>query len=301
MKQSGLAKSPAWCACSGKFEQVKRNSALLCYSARSYVEQCAFPLAPHIQHQLMSNKSDIPMAHQLHTSVTLPITALHWARAENVVVVVTQQPGCLLVCRTNWAGRKRLLCYHRRFQTLGDVSKQSSPVLCVSQPTAEPIHCAAVVGEESSAGRMMVKVIRYRIEVVTKAQMWCGSTNGTIGIYKIRIKDNNTDKVSATASLTQTVNHYTPAVDGVDVRRCVTSGNDLRYCWTYVYPGKRWHITSNMSSSLAGSTLYQWHCDYKTIVSKLDVSKIMPCSESISTMIEIDADEESGGVFIVDT
>ena len=68
----------------------------------------------------------------------------------------------------------------------------------------------------------------------------------------------------------EVINHNDPVVEEVEVLQVVTSGGSSgQFVWTFVYPGC--HI-------------YQWEVAKKTIVNKLDCSKLVPCSESLKTI-----------------
>uniref|UniRef100_A0A915IK65 LRRK2 beta-propeller domain-containing protein n=1 Tax=Romanomermis culicivorax TaxID=13658 RepID=A0A915IK65_ROMCU len=90
--------------------------------------------------------------------------------------------------------------------------------------------------------------------------VWCGHTAGYISMFNL---ENSSFKSSGS------VNHYDPVIEGVEVSRLVSSPNNGRYVWSYIYPG---------------CVLYQWDVNQRSIISKLDCSKIAPCSESINTL-----------------
>jgi hypothetical protein len=59
-------------------------------------------------------------------------------------------------------------------------------------------------------------------------EVWTGQGGGYITIFSI------TDEKLAEK---ETINHYDPCVEGVDVTRLVSSDYDGAYVWSYVFPG----------------------------------------------------------------
>lgn len=64
----------------------------------------------------------------------------------------------------------------------------------------------------------------------------------------------------------ETVNHYNPVITDVNVMNLVAGDNSI---WSYVYPG---------------CIVYQWDQGSRSIVNKLDCSKLVPCSESLKSI-----------------
>uniref|UniRef100_T1HIN4 non-specific serine/threonine protein kinase n=1 Tax=Rhodnius prolixus TaxID=13249 RepID=T1HIN4_RHOPR len=92
-------------------------------------------------------------------------------------------------------------------------------------------------------------------------ELWCGEGNGAISVYTM--EDNIVTNY-------ETLNHYNPMIANVDVVQLVSATDDQqKYIWTYVYPG---------------CVVYQWDGDTKTILHKLDCSKLVPCSESLKSI-----------------
>ncbi|CAB0014704.1 unnamed protein product [Nesidiocoris tenuis] len=92
-------------------------------------------------------------------------------------------------------------------------------------------------------------------------ELWCGESNGAISVYTLE------DSIVANY---ENLNHYNPVIANVDVVKLVSSDEEhQKYVWTYVYPG---------------CVVYQWDADTKTILHKLDCSKLVPCSESLKSI-----------------
>ncbi|XP_044740580.1 leucine-rich repeat serine/threonine-protein kinase 1 isoform X2 [Chrysoperla carnea] len=89
-------------------------------------------------------------------------------------------------------------------------------------------------------------------------EIWCGESGGRISIYTMK------DQV---VSSHETINHFDPIVEGVNVLQLISSNNTT--VWSYVYPG---------------CTVYQWDSESRTIINKLDCSKLVPCSESLKSI-----------------
>lgn len=87
--------------------------------------------------------------------------------------------------------------------------------------------------------------------------MWCGGSDGQITIYTIK------DQVVAGHEV---LNHYQPIINLVDVMNLVSTENIV---WSYVRPG---------------CVVYQWDVKSRSIVNKLDCSKLVPCSESLKSI-----------------
>jgi len=87
--------------------------------------------------------------------------------------------------------------------------------------------------------------------------LWCGGCDGQITIYTIK------DQVVAGHEV---LNHYQPIISLVDVMNLVSTENIV---WSYVRPG---------------CVVYQWDVKSRSIVNKLDCSKLVPCSESLKSI-----------------
>ncbi|CAL1275195.1 unnamed protein product [Larinioides sclopetarius] len=93
-----------------------------------------------------------------------------------------------------------------------------------------------------------------------KCELWCGQTQGKISIYST---------VDSTVTNQEIVYHYDPIVDNLDVYQLVGGFCDKPIVWSYVYPG---------------CVAYQWDTANRTILHKLDCSKLAPCSESLMSI-----------------
>ena len=62
------------------------------------------------------------------------------------------------------------------------------------------------------------------------------------------------------------VNHYQPIIEAVSVKNLIS---DMYMVWSYVHPG---------------CIVYQWDQKSRSIVNKLDCSKLVPCSESLKSI-----------------
>ncbi|GBM70812.1 hypothetical protein AVEN_82882-1, partial [Araneus ventricosus] len=91
-------------------------------------------------------------------------------------------------------------------------------------------------------------------------ELWCGQTQGKISIYST---------VDSTVTNQEIVYHYDPIVDNLDVYQLVGGFCDKPIVWSYVYPG---------------CVAYQWDTANRTILHKLDCSKLAPCSESLMSI-----------------
>ncbi|XP_065157528.1 leucine-rich repeat serine/threonine-protein kinase 1 isoform X3 [Atheta coriaria] len=88
-------------------------------------------------------------------------------------------------------------------------------------------------------------------------EIWSGQSMGQISVYTIK------DQVVAGHEL---LNHYQPLIEKVEVINLISAGNTV---WSYVYPG---------------CIVYQWDQKTRTILNKLDSSKLVPCSESLKSI-----------------
>ncbi|XP_049820088.1 leucine-rich repeat serine/threonine-protein kinase 1 isoform X2 [Aethina tumida] len=95
------------------------------------------------------------------------------------------------------------------------------------------------------------------LENSSACELWCGESNGQISIYTIK------DQVVAGQEV---LNHYQPVIEKVDVMNLVAVDNCV---YSYVHPG---------------CIVYQWDQKSRTIVNKLDCSKLVPCSESLKSI-----------------
>lgn len=95
------------------------------------------------------------------------------------------------------------------------------------------------------------------IEEEKVCELWCGQSEAQISIYTI--KDQG---VIAQENL----NHYQPVIHNVQVKKLVSDGTAV---WSYIHPG---------------CIVYQWDPKLRSIVNKLDCSKLVPCSESLKSI-----------------
>ncbi|XP_060525729.1 leucine-rich repeat serine/threonine-protein kinase 1 isoform X2 [Cylas formicarius] len=106
----------------------------------------------------------------------------------------------------------------------------------------------------SSGINCMCAVLRDRQGT---CELWCGGSNGQISIYTLK------DQV---VSGQEVINHYQPVINFVDVMNLVSIDSTV---WSYVRPG---------------CIVYQWDAITRTIINKLDCSKLVPCSESLKSI-----------------
>ncbi|XP_064473089.1 leucine-rich repeat serine/threonine-protein kinase 1-like isoform X2 [Ornithodoros turicata] len=90
-----------------------------------------------------------------------------------------------------------------------------------------------------------------------RCELWCGQAQGAVSVYTIQ---------GSIVSGQEVVNHSDPPMDTLDVSLLCSSSEDVPTMWSYVYPG---------------CVVYQWDCASRTIVHRLDCSKLAPCSESL--------------------
>uniref|UniRef100_A0A147BMZ4 non-specific serine/threonine protein kinase n=1 Tax=Ixodes ricinus TaxID=34613 RepID=A0A147BMZ4_IXORI len=88
-------------------------------------------------------------------------------------------------------------------------------------------------------------------------ELWCGKAQGAIAIYPLR---------GSVVSGQEVVNHYEPPQDNFVVSCLCSSSEGQPTVWSYVYPG---------------CVVYQWDCASRSILHRLDCSKLAPCSESL--------------------
>ena len=106
----------------------------------------------------------------------------------------------------------------------------------------------------------------------TSVEIWCGQTQGQVAIFCLK------DSVVTNQDI---VTHT--LLESHEVMKVVAT-EDNQHVFTYLYPG---------------CVIYQWQVTTKTILNKLDCSKLIPCSESLVT-INID-DQFSPGKCQVST
>ena len=90
----------------------------------------------------------------------------------------------------------------------------------------------------------------------SQVEIWCGQSEGTMAIFSL------TDSVVTNQDI---LNH---TLEQSEVMQ-VVSTEDNMHIFSYLYPG---------------CVIYQWHVASKSILSKLDCSKLIPCSESLVTI-----------------
>lgn len=90
-------------------------------------------------------------------------------------------------------------------------------------------------------------------------ELWCGGKSGIINVYSF-----NQSGVCNHDSLT----HFERALPCDDIKVTKLYGN-TDFVYSYVSPS---------------SKLYAWNSKHKTIINKLDCSKLIPCSESLKSI-----------------
>ncbi len=165
---------------------------------RTYAELYSFPLAP----QLLPNERS--PKHQLSVS----IAAITWLPTVELVLVASQRPGALLLCKMT--------------DNLGGQT-QGHPVLAtLKTDDAQPIHCVAAVPTALADGSPVV-------------ELWTGQSAGYVALFSVEKGGAAPETVSL--KRTELINHYEPVVDQVQVQRLLTSPVDPNHVWSYVYPG----------------------------------------------------------------
>ncbi|XP_023236619.1 leucine-rich repeat serine/threonine-protein kinase 1-like [Centruroides sculpturatus] len=93
-----------------------------------------------------------------------------------------------------------------------------------------------------------------------KCELWCGQTQGSMKIFALH---------DAVVTSHEVVYHYDPVIDNLDVTQLVSNSQKQPMIWSYVYPG---------------CVAYHWDTVNRTILHKLDCSKLAPCSESLMSI-----------------
>ncbi|XP_046393381.1 leucine-rich repeat serine/threonine-protein kinase 1 [Ischnura elegans] len=101
-----------------------------------------------------------------------------------------------------------------------------------------------------------------------ECELWCGESKGNISIYTIR---------DGMVTSQETVNHCEPIIERLEVLHLVSASSpatdsesgEESSVWSYVYPG---------------CVVYHWEAKTRTILNRLDCSKLVPCSESLKSI-----------------
>ncbi|CAB4057710.1 unnamed protein product [Lepeophtheirus salmonis] len=88
-------------------------------------------------------------------------------------------------------------------------------------------------------------------------EIWCGESHGSVSIFSF---------IDGVVTSQQIINHNNPIVENLLVLQVLTEGT---YIWTSLYPG--FHV-------------YQWNTTTKSVINRLDCSKLIPVSESLRTI-----------------
>ena len=94
------------------------------------------------------------------------------------------------------------------------------------------------------------------LKAENKVEVWCGQSQGAVAIFSL------TDSVVTNQDI---MNHNLELGEVMQV----VSTEDNNHVFSYLYPG---------------CLIYQWDVETKSITSKLDCSKLIPCSESLKTI-----------------
>lgn len=138
-----------------------------------------------------------------------------------------------------------------------------SDTLPAAPTMAEGSFVMAELGS-SSALFSLAAVFREAPAGGALCELWCGGARGNISVYTIH------DNVVTGHDVVE--QHESVAAD-VEVRQLVAApecgADEHAFVWSFVYPG---------------SVVYQWDVETKTLVNKLDCSKLVPCSESLKSI-----------------
>lgn len=88
-------------------------------------------------------------------------------------------------------------------------------------------------------------------------ELWCGQSHGQISIYSIK---------EHVVTNQETVNHFQPTIENINVLNVIAYENSV---YSYISPG---------------CIVYQWKQKSRSIINKLDCSKLVPCSESLKSI-----------------
>lgn len=129
-----------------------------------------------------------------------------------------------------------------------------------------------------------VSILILTLFFLRSVELWCGQSQGSICIFTL---------ADGAVKNQEIVNHYDPALPGLEVLQMVASDNVLSEAyrdqfeivdesrngdaassqgptvWSYVYPG---------------CVVYQWNVTTRQILHRLDCSKLAPCSESLQSI-----------------
>ncbi|KAG8224987.1 hypothetical protein J437_LFUL005998 [Ladona fulva] len=99
-----------------------------------------------------------------------------------------------------------------------------------------------------------------------ECELWCGESKGNISIYRI---------CDGMVTSQEIVNHCEPIIERLEVLHLVSAcsasadSDEEASVWSYVYPG---------------CVVYHWEAKTRTILNRLDCSKLVPCSESLKSI-----------------
>ncbi|XP_075215251.1 leucine-rich repeat kinase [Lycorma delicatula] len=132
-------------------------------------------------------------------------------------------------------------------------------------PTAPTMGEGSFVMSELGSSTVLHAITAVFNDNPKECQLWCGESNGALSVYTMRENIVTGHDV---------LNHYEPIIVNVDVLQIISSHSPVKYdgpasVWTYVYPG---------------CVVYQWDPATRTIINKLDCSKLVPCSESLKSI-----------------
>nr|CAD7405213.1 unnamed protein product [Timema poppensis] len=110
-------------------------------------------------------------------------------------------------------------------------------------------------------------------------ELWCGETHGQISIFSIR------ENIVSSHDI---VNHFEPVIENINVLNLVST-----QCPNYCDAGEVLYrvpvgpcnvLVTCIYMCVSGCIVYQWDPISRTILNKLDCSKLVPCSESLKSI-----------------
>ncbi|XP_076373717.1 leucine-rich repeat kinase isoform X2 [Tachypleus tridentatus] len=112
------------------------------------------------------------------------------------------------------------------------------------------------IWELGSNGNPIFCVIGLKLKEC-RSELWCGQTQASVTIFTLH---------NSIVTSQEVLNHFDPVLDPLDVTQLVANST---YVWSYIYPG---------------CVVYLWEIATRTILHKLDCSKLAPCSESLMSI-----------------
>ncbi|CAM1297638.1 Uncharacterised protein g1884 [Pycnogonum litorale] len=165
-------------------------------------------------------------------------------------------------CETISGAAIRAMCHLPVLDRVAVASSSGRLWHCGKSTEDETLNRIVELGSNGNPIYAMASIVKDPSGI---CELWCGQSQGGVSIFNLKTEISG--RIIVTSQ--EVIHHYESSIDNIEVLQIVSSKYDNKYVWSYVYPG---------------CVVYHWDASTRTIINKLDCSKLVPCSESIMSI-----------------